>query len=92
MSRRNTMYGLEEVVEFSKKVVLVGGVGSAWGVEVNAVGEECEAEGVALAMQQFHEYGCSVDAECELVWIIYITLSFNGEEHGVAVVDDELTA
>ena len=86
------MYGLEEVVEFSKKVVLVGDVGSAWGVEVNAVGEEREAEGVALAVEQLDEYGGGIDAEGELVWIIYITLSFNGEEHGVAVVDDELAA
>ena len=39
------------------------GVGAAGGLEVDAVGEEGEAEGVALPMEQFDEYCGGVDAE-----------------------------
>jgi hypothetical protein len=43
-------------------------------------------------VEDFNEYGCCVYAKCQLVGMLYLTLSFKREEHGAAMVDDELAA
>lgn len=73
-------------------VLLVGAAAAALGLEVYAVADECEAEGVALAHEEFAEGGGGVAGEGELVGVADAALTFDGEEHGAAVVDDELAA
>lgn len=83
---------LNEAVEEREQVALMGGVGAAGGLAVDAVGDEREAEGVALAVEQLYEYGSGIYTEGELVGMLYITLSFKREEHGGTLVDDYLAA
>lgn len=84
--------GLEELVEETVKVALVGGVGSAGGLEVDTVREKCESEGVALSMEDFDEDGGGVGGEGDFVGVVDVTMSFEGEEHGGGLVDEDLTA
>lgn len=84
--------GLEELVEETVEVALVGGVGSAGGLEVDTVREKCESEGVALSMEDFNEDGGGVGGEGDFVGMVDVTVSFEGEEHGGGLVDEDLTA
>lgn len=84
--------GLEELVEETVEVALVGGVGSAGGLEVDTVREKCESEGVALPMEDFDEDGGGVGGEGDFVGMVDVTVSFEGEEHGGGLVDEDLTA
>lgn len=97
--------GLEELVEEAEEVALVGGVGSAGGLEVDTVREKGESEGVALSMEDFDEDGGGVGGEGDFVGITWATgveprcpigvdiaVSFEGEEHGGGLVDEDLTA
>lgn len=82
--------GLEEMVEETVEVALVGGVGSAGGLEVDTVREKCESEGVALPMEDFDEDGGGVGGKGKLVGVVDVTMSFEREEHGGGVVNKDL--
>lgn len=66
--------------------------GAAGGGEVEALVEEGEAEGVALAVEEFDEDGGGVDGEGEFVGMGDVAMPFEGIEHGAAVVDEDLAA
>ena len=84
--------GLQQAVEEREYVALMQGAGAAGGGGVDGVGDECEAKGIALAVEQLDEYCGGVHAEGKLVGMLYVTLSFKREEHGGALVDDELAS
>ena len=43
-------------------------------------------------MQQLNEYSSGIDGKGEFVWMLHVALSFDGEKHRSAVVDEELAA
>ena len=81
-------FGFEQL----EQVLLVHTAAAAFGLQVDAVAYKREAEGVALTYQQLGEHGGSVAGECDFVWVLQVAMSFEGKEHGAAVVDDELAA
>ena len=68
----------------------MSGVAAAWGLEVDAVIEEREAEGVTLAVEELDEYGGSIDREGEFVWGLDVVVPLEREEHGIAMVEEQL--
>ena len=54
--------------------------------------EEREAEGIALAVEEFDQHGGGIGAESELVGLVGVGVALEGEEHGTAAVDEELAA
>lgn len=59
-------------------------------MKVDLVADKGEAEGVALAHKEFDEDGSGIDGEGELVGLLETAMAFEREQHGTAVVDDDM--
>lgn len=81
---------LKKVVKQAQEVLLVYAVAAARGLQVDLLAEEGEAKCIALTMEQFNENGSGIDAEGELVWMVYVALAFQGEIHGATLVNQHL--
>lgn len=84
--------GGKQLVEQRDEVVAMEGVGAAGSLMVVVVGEEGEAGGIVLAVEEVDKHSGCVGTESEFVWMGYIILPFDGEEHRGALVDEELAA
>lgn len=81
---------LQQIVKESQQVLLMDATGAARGLKVDLLAEEREAEGIALAVQQFYQNGSCVDAKGDFVGVVDIAMPFGGEEHGAALVYYEM--
>ena len=80
------------LVEEGEEMLLMEAAGAAGGLEVDLMAEESEAEGVALTMEEFDEDGGGVDGKGEFVGVVDVAVVRGGEEHGAAVVDENLAS
>ena len=64
--------------------------GPAGGLLLDAVGQQSQAESVALAMQQFDEHSRSIYCKGQLVGMFGVGMSFEWKVHRAAMVDDQL--
>ena len=70
----------------------MGAVAATRSLLVDAVAYQRQAKGVALTVQHLEKHSGSIGRESQFVWVLNVSLSFEGEEHRGALVDQYLAA